>query len=149
MENGAKPGNLNLELAQRHLERYGEGASNVPAHATNGVGGRSCNDVLRRGIDAYRWLVRAEETLREACYQGLFTFTPEVKNTLAAMYESWLKSSELAESWIDAHCQTGEPLQLLHDFRRAQESVEEILAQVDWDSRAQTTRETRLAEEPW
>ena len=149
MEHEMQTENINLELARRRVERYGDGASNADALARNGENGNSCNDLLRRGIEAYRWLVRAEETLREACYEGLFTFTPEVKNSLAAMYESWLKSSELAEPWINAHCQTGEPLEYLHDFRSAQESVEEILAHVDWNSRAQAAREDRMAEEPW
>ncbi|HUG91645.1 MAG TPA: hypothetical protein VML55_12465 [Planctomycetaceae bacterium] len=39
---------------------------------------RACEEMIEAGLDAYRWLRRAEGTLREADDRGLFNFTSEV-----------------------------------------------------------------------
>lgn len=141
--------NINLELAQRRLERYSHMASDVIAHVANGHNGANCIDFLQHGIDAYRWLVRAEETLRAASYESLFDFSADVQETFDALYLSWLKSSELAEAWIASHQQAATPSEILREYNRVKEAIEDVVAHRDWASRSRNAFEERMAHEPW
>lgn len=141
--------NVNLQLAERYVARYCHKATAISVLGPNGGNGRNIDEFLQNGIEAYRWLCRAEETLREASYEGLFDFSSDVHEAFDALYLAWLKTSELAEPWIEVQRKEALPNELFHEYRQVRESIDEVVAQRDWAKQSRESLEARLAEEPW
>jgi hypothetical protein len=140
--------NLILEVAQRRVEQYaGESES---ARGDVGLAGRQgCEDHLKRAIEAQRWLLRAEQMLREADALGILVLTAEVRQALDGLYSSWLAASADAEKWLAALAQRGCVPGNLAAFRAACEEIEDLMEQKDWQRRADRIRVANSSEEEW
>lgn len=141
--------NLALNLARRRIHDYaGETASWAQQHA-EAMECRDCEEFLQKGISAYKWLRRAEETMREADSEGLFDFDTELREAVGDLYQAWLQTLPLVENWIAALQQRGYSLDNLADFQAVREAVQDVIDQKDWQSSATRARVRCSSEEPW
>jgi hypothetical protein len=143
------PNDVLLELARRRIEAYaGETCELMRRHA-EAMACRDCEDFLRLGIDAHKWLRRAEETLREAAYEGLLDFGPELHAAIDALNDAWLQPCEFAERWIAALAAGGYFPENLNEFQAACESVRDRAERRDWQVRASRPRVLHATDEDW
>ncbi|HET6880434.1 MAG TPA: hypothetical protein VFI31_09780 [Pirellulales bacterium] len=85
---------LELAIAEKQLSDYARDA--VCASS----GADECSQAecrLDRAVEAFRWIARAEEAVRQATYEGLTEFTPQVEESLDSLYRRWLGFSETTE----------------------------------------------------
>lgn len=85
---------LELAIAQKALDEYSATVANGDAEARDTA---ACQRRLGQAIDSFQWIVRAEETIRQAVYQGLIEFSAELDEAIEALYRGWLVSSEATE----------------------------------------------------
>jgi hypothetical protein len=134
---------LVLQLAERRVHHFGE--ESIPPESRV----EACERFLQKGIDAYKWLRRAEEFLREADYEGLLNLDATLRNALGTLYEEWLKSSNHAKRCIETAARTGEILSNRDEFMQAYQDALDIVEQREWQSVASRSRVLSTAEEPW
>lgn len=141
--------NLTLRIAQNRVRAYTDESDDLMKRHEEAMECCDCEDLLQIGIDAHKWLRRAEDTMREAVYLGLFEFTHEVKETLDILYAAWLEPCEFAEKWILFLDKREYIPDNLAAFRNACEKVEDTLQHRDWQNLATSTRASSEAEEVW
>ncbi|MEX0718843.1 MAG: hypothetical protein WD066_19780 [Planctomycetaceae bacterium] len=110
---------------------------------------RDCEEFLSAGIDACRWLRRADQTMREADRSGIVEFTLELRSAVQALCELWIRTGTAAERWIDDLEQDGLSPSNLQEFRAAQGQLDDFVAQRDWLARAGRGRNLAAADEEW
>ena len=106
-----------------------------------------CEAFLQSGINAYRWLTEAEQLLREADYQGMSDFTPELRSAVESLYNAWLKPCELADKWIADVIRRGYSIGNLVQFRDIRADVEDRLEEIEWGKLATRARENAWSDE--
>jgi hypothetical protein len=118
---------LSLRTARLHVHNYtGESDDLIQRHA-EGIDCRDCEDFLQLGIDAFKWLGRADHVIRSAVYRGLAEYDPSLDVALAALYAEWLKPCTLAEGWIAQQEARGFRVDNLAEFRACCEEVRAIV----------------------
>ena len=122
--------NLVMELAQRRLERYAAGP--LPDAAGD------CNQQVRAAIEAYRWLRRADDVMREAAYEGLIELSPEHQRSVAALLQTWLERGENLLARLRSPQISSEHLD---EFQRVFEEATELAESLEWLSVARRGRE--------
>ena len=88
---------------------------------------RDCEDFLQLGIEAYHWLIRADQAIRGAIYEGKIEYDADLEKTLAALYADWLKPCDYAERWIAATIGRGFAVEHLEEFGKCCEEVRAIV----------------------
>ena len=141
--------NLALSLARIRVHAYADASGELMKQHAEAMECRDCEDFLKMGIEAYQWLQRAEDTMREADYAGIFEFTRETRETLDTLYVAWLKPCEFAEKWIASLNNRSYFPDNLSKFRDACERAQESVQNRDWQNRATNTRVLGTAEESW
>jgi len=86
-----------------------------------------CRDFLQLGIDAYQWLTRADEQLREEVFAGQIDHNAEADQAIDVLYKTWLKPCDFAEKWITVQQQRNFEIENLTEFRRCVEEVRAIV----------------------
>jgi hypothetical protein len=142
-------GNLVLNLAHRRVRAYSEETDRLIGDHHEAMHCRDCEDFLQNGIDTLLRIRRAEETLREADYEGIFAFDAATRSAVGALYRTWLQPCEFAETWIAELREMGHVPDNLDEFRAACEFAKDAVAQVDWQERATRARALTSSEEPW
>lgn len=137
---------LEFAIAQKRVDDY---ALEAPRPDPQAIERRECEGFLHRGIDACKWLLRAEEVVREAAYEGIIPFAPQAEEALQSLYQSWLSPCEMAEAWISKLAETGHAPASVDEFRKCCQHVRGWLEQRDWLKRSRQSLEKRLAEEAW
>lgn len=140
---------LALILARRRIHEYADGTASWARHHADAMECRGCEEILHKGINAYKWLRRAEETMREADSEGLFDFDSELRSGVGELYEAWLQPLPLLENWIVTLQQKGFCLDNLAEFEATREAVQDAIDQKDWQSRATRARVRSSADESW
>jgi hypothetical protein len=97
---------LSLQLAQKFVEEYENRYDEIMRRHCEAMECRDCEEFLLQGLNAFRWLRHAEETLRQAAAENLCT-TPEDMELLKTATESlntlfavWLRPRADAEKRI-------------------------------------------------
>ena len=108
-------------IAQQRVRAYSERDALMEQHA-QAMKCRDCEDLLDCGIEAYKWLRKADETLREAAKAG-FDVTVEVRDALDLLYRTWLGPCKHAERRIQEQQEAGFEVSNLAEFRDACEFV--------------------------
>ena len=140
--------NLCLDVAQRRVRDYTDEADAAISASHEAEGCWKCQDFLQKGIDAYKWLKKAEEFLREADYQGLQQFTPELQNAVDAMYNSWVHPCETAEEWASVNLARGYQIDNLQLFRETCNEVREVIQNREWRKSAKHARILAASDDP-
>jgi|GEM_PF-3099255 len=133
-------GNLCLNVAERRVREFADEADALLASHSEAMECWKCQELLQKGIDAYRWLTQADAFLREADYQGVFDFSPELQDAVNTLYQAWLQPCEFAERRIVALLERGYQLDNLQEFREICEQVEEIIDNREWRKAAAQAR---------
>jgi hypothetical protein len=101
-----------------------------------------CDDLLKVGIDAFQWLVRADEVIRSAVYSGM-EYDAESDQILQRLFREWLAPCEWVNQWIAVHQQRGYDLAHLEAFRKCEQEVRSIVKSMDADVMTDPMRELR------
>jgi hypothetical protein len=89
-----------------------------------------CEAFLQLGIDAFRWLIRADMAYRKSLYSEFETDpkgAEEVENILRALFVLWLRPCELAHRWIDKHAERGFEVGNLDEFSQCEQEIRAIV----------------------
>lgn len=140
--------NLTFEIAHRHVHAFADQSSEVMRDHADAMNCRNCEEFLRAGIDACKWLKLTEETIREGAYLGIREITTDIRDALDSLYESWLEPCTYAEEWISSLEERGYKPDNLVEFRNAREEVRDIVERRDWQRRATTAR-VLSSQETW
>lgn len=143
---------LELQIASNHVDQFVSGlkqftpiVSGSKAFASKSLEGGA---FLRSGIEAYKWLARAEESLVAADTMGVNTWTNELDNAFRRLYLRWLDSSEKAKAWIaDQSLSSDIPRNLVNEFHQCQEAVEDWLERDERNQLSRAALEGRFSEE--
>jgi hypothetical protein len=141
--------NMILNLAHHRVHAYAEQSDVLMRQHAEAMECRDCEVFLQRGIDANKWLRCAEESMREADKEGIFTFSQEIQDTLDALYLAWINPCEFAERWIQSLAERGYQPENRDDFRRACEETKDLLERRDWQKKAANARVLSTSKEPW
>lgn len=141
--------NLALKIAHRRVHAYADESDELMQRHAEAMECRNCEAFLKMGIDAFKWVRRAEETIREADYEGISELTPEVQKALDLLYTAWMNPCEFAERWILSLANRGYVPENLEKFRNACEEAEGTIERRNWQRKATAARALNSAEEAW
>ncbi len=109
--------NVNLALAELKVKFYADESHRLMKDHYDAMSCLDCEGFLQSGINAFEWLKRTEEMLREADYEGIFDFTQEIHCAFDVLYVAWLKPCDVAEQWIAKVSDDGFEIKNLSEFR--------------------------------
>jgi hypothetical protein len=141
---------LELEIARHQLRRFVDaGPDRALVEHHDAMECRDCEEFLQKGIDAYKWLSRAEEAFLQADADGVIELTDEIEQSVKKLYEGWQQPCTFAEKWIATLTQRDYCIDNLPEFRHCCSLVRDWLDRDAWHRSAKRARDERLAEEPW
>lgn len=120
--------NLALRTARSHVHAYSGECEELMARHAEAMDCRDCEDFLQLGIDAFRWLGRADVQYRMRVYRGVAEYDAKFEEDLAALYRLWLKPCDYALQWAEKQLRLEYRLDNLEEFKRC---VEEAKALID------------------
>lgn len=141
--------NLALMIAHRRVHAYADESDRLMQRHAEAMECRDCEEFLKKGMDAFKWLRCAEETMREADYEGLYEMTAEVRSALDRLSAAWLTPCEFAETWISSLAERGYAPDNLKEFRETCEEAEDLVQRRHWQNQATAMRALNSAEEVW
>ena len=141
--------NLALMIARRRVQAYKNESDELVQRHAEVRESRDCEAFLAQGVEAFKWLKNADDTMRKADYQGVFEFSRDLRQAVDLLYQAWLIPCEFAESWIASLANRGYAPDNLSRFRSACEEAEFIVQQRDWQNAATASRVLASSEEEW
>jgi hypothetical protein len=136
---------LELVIAQKHLRDYSVDAMNGHHQAERPS---ACQRLLQ-GIEAFKWIVRAEETIRQAAYDGLLDYSKEVDDALEALYRGWLAPCEQIEALARQEIVQDGELDCAREFAACRDNARDWIERHEWAKASQRSRQRRFESEPW
>ncbi len=124
------------------------GSQSLHVHV-EAIESRDCDEFLRLGIEAFRWLEKARADIRADVLAGRAVYDPELEATITRLYERWLAPCARAEEWVHAQLTRGYALDNVKEFNDCCESARDILETRRFHSRVRTVRLEGRAEEGW
>jgi hypothetical protein len=103
---------------------------------------QDCESVLQLGIDAFTWLVRADERVRSAAFAG-GEYDPAVDSAIRELFQAWLRTCDPVNKWIDNQIASGHHLSNLEEFRNCEREVRSLVKSLDADAMTDAMRELR------
>lgn len=135
---------LVLRSARRHLHNFVDEAE-IVSQQPQAMDGADCEAYLQLGIDAFHWLVRADETIRRSIFEGRAAHDPQSDEAIAGLFRAWLAPCQLANAWIGERTKTGDVPTNAEEFRECQRQVEAIVRALDADEMTDAMRQARDA----
>jgi hypothetical protein len=132
---------LALREARRHVYSFAD-ESEIMRNHREAMECMDCEAVLQLGIDAYHWMILADETLRRCTYRG-DRCEAEMFQLLERLFREWLKPCSIANEWIAIHKSRGYDLANLEEFRKCEREVVAIVGSFDGDAMTDPLREVR------
>lgn len=90
-----------------------------------------CETCIQLGLDAYKWLVRADEQFNQSVAQGIMEFDKMIADTIENIYSIWYDLSNKMNTWIDLQITRGFELNNLRKFRECQRLVKAAISESD------------------
>jgi hypothetical protein len=137
---------LAYKIAKRHVEGFASDVSQARGSRDDG-GSREdnearerydCQAALQLGIDAYHWLIRADQAIRMAG-----EFDAEVAQAMEALLRQWQKPLPQINGWVDVQLRRGLTLDNLTQFRECESEVAAIVRSFDDPSLTDAMRQLR------
>jgi hypothetical protein len=119
---------LEIAVARRLVESYADVSGQWKTEHRDAQDRRACQEWMQKGIDAFRWLQRAEETLTQAEFHGVHEMTAEERGAIESLYVAWLVPCAATEEWINVLEDRGYPPENLAEFRAACATVRRIVS---------------------
>jgi hypothetical protein len=132
---------LALRAARRHVNTFAD-ESEIVQDRRDAIGSLDCDAFLQLGIDAFAWLIRADETIRASVYSGA-PHNPHADQALQELFVAWLRPCALANQWIAEQQQRGQNLANAEAFRKCEREVRSIVRSWRTDELTDAVRELR------
>lgn len=140
---------LIVELAQIQVARYRHDLDEVMKHHVEAMECRDCEEWLQKGIETFQWLQWAEKILRQADYEGLYSFTPEMRQTIVSMYANWLAPRDSVLHWVEELRAKGYLPDYVSEFETACDIADEIVQKRQFVEVVGRSLKQILAHEEW
>lgn len=125
-------------LARDQVQRFQNELDPMTRHEAEVLENES-EDLLQLGIDAYRWIVRAERRLRENVRAGNVDHPADAIEAIADLYKLWLIPGSLIEARIAQ--QTALGAENAAEFREVCLAVREKLNAMAWVGKSRKLRD--------
>ncbi|MGO8747292.1 MAG: hypothetical protein ACLQNE_15005 [Thermoguttaceae bacterium] len=122
------PETLALRIARQRVEGYEAAKKYIIEEHNEAMDCLDCEAFVQMGIDAFRWLIRADETIRRAIAAGRLSFDADVDAALRRLFVDWLRPCEVAEKWASRQHQRGNPVENYEELRKCREEAAAIVA---------------------
>ncbi len=119
--------NLTLRTAQKHVKNFGDETSGLLAEHRQALDCLECEAFLQLGIDAFHWVMRADQAFRESIADGKLEFQEQIEDALRLLCRAWLNPCALAEPWIAQQQGQGYELDNLAEFRHCRTEMQAIV----------------------
>jgi len=87
-----------------------------------------CETLLQVGIDAFQWLVRADESIRRAVFSARLDYEAEqVQSAMELLLKAWLEPVPRVNQVISRQLDRGFALDNLDEFRECESQVRSIV----------------------
>lgn len=140
---------LELQIASSQVQHFEDEVDPVVQQHQAAEDCSNCERFLELGINASKWLARAEEAFTVAEAEGLIERTASLDNAIKVLYQRWLDTGERAERWIARVQLNDYSIDNLQDFRVSAARVRDWLERRAWYEESQAAAAQRFAEEPW
>lgn len=130
-----------LRTARRHVANFADECEIMRGHR-EAMECRDCDTVMQLGIDAFAWLIRADECLRAAVYEGM-GYDADADEAIRELFRGWLRPCEPVNKWIEIQAQRGYHLDNLEEFRKCEREVRSIVKAWDADAMTDAMRDLR------
>lgn len=119
---------LAFRTAEKHVRNYEQETRDLIAEHREAMDCRDCEAYLQIGIDAFNWLIRADQSLRRAAAEGNEdAYSPEVAAAFGRHCKAWLASCERASEWIARHRDREYEIENLAALRKCCEEMQAIV----------------------
>jgi hypothetical protein len=122
---------LVYRTARKHVENYARESNDLMKAHQEAMDCRECEAFLQLGIDAFRWIIRADRVIRKAIYDRILEFDAEIDDGIRSMCRSWLAPCQYAEQWIAKQQERGYQIDNLGEFRECCEEMRAIVEAQD------------------
>ncbi len=122
---------LAFRFAREHVDAFESESDDLMKHHRAAMECRDCEAILQLGIDAFQWLVRADETIRAAIFSEAAEQDDEIDVATNQLFRGWLVSSERIRVLITMTLERGYVPDNLEEFRRCQAEVAAIVRSLD------------------
>ena len=123
--------NLAFRTAEKHVRNYERESAELMAAHREAIDCLDCEAFLQLGIDAFAWIMRADQALRVAAADGKIEYDDKLEDGLRALCRAWLKPCPCAQQWIEQQQQRGYNLDNLDPFRNCRDEMRAIVASFD------------------
>jgi hypothetical protein len=136
---------LAYRFAQQHVKQFADVAHEEPVIREHyeAMDCLNCESYLQLGIDAFNWLIRADQAIRHAVYHGQCEHDCETDEAIEALFREWLPPCDFANEWIDAQHKRGYKVENLSQFRECEQEVRTIVKSFDDHSLTDGMRQLR------
>ena len=112
---------LALRAARRHVHTFADECE-IQKNQRDVDDCLDCEAFLQLGIDAFRWLIRADEAHRKGVFSGQ-DYDAEFDRVIQELFRLWLKPCVYADELVTALQARGCELTNLAEFRRCEREV--------------------------
>jgi hypothetical protein len=141
--------NILLRLAHLRVHDYADESTDLMKRHEDAMECRDCEDFLKKGIAASKFLRMTDDIFREADAKGLASYDDEIRNAVQSLYVAWFNPIESVENWVQYLAARDYVPDNLEEFRKTCEEMRELSERRDWQARATSSRVLSSAEESW
>jgi hypothetical protein len=91
---------LSYQTATHGVQAFVRTANQLGKHQQQAAELQECESYLQLGIDAFHWLMRADEHYRRAVFSQQIVYDPAFDQAFDALCAEWLKPVLAAEGWL-------------------------------------------------
>src|SRR4051812_16798980 len=124
--------NLHLRYAEEHVRHFEDQQGLLMRSHYDAMDCRNCEAFLQLGIDAFAWLVRADEIIRAGEFDGK-EHDASAEASIETMFRGWLRPCQFAHAWIKLQTDRNYKLDNLEKFLECEREVRSIVAHLDAD----------------
>ena len=133
---------LQLRVARRRLKSFADESKLIADHR-RAMESLDCEAFLQLGIDAFDWLVRADQAIRKAVLAGCAEHNARTQQALESLFRAWLEPCALANKWVAKIEKQGHALDNLARFCECETEVRAIVRFLDEDKMTDAMRALR------
>lgn len=126
-------GSLALRYARRNIQTFSDQSEDLMGRHFEAMDCRDCEAFLQLGIDAFGWLVRADQVAHAKAREDSVAEHQfaEIAESLRLLFRAWLGPCEFAENWIADQEAREYVVENAHRFREYREEVEAVVESFD------------------
>lgn len=93
---------LAYRTASHGVQAFVDVANELSARQQRDAEQQECESYLQLGIDAFHWLMRADEHYRKAVFSKQLAYDPAFDAAFDHLCVEWLKPTDAAEAWLSS-----------------------------------------------